>query len=191
MFQKENNEKDISLVLAWQKGNTKAIEELLSKYMPLIMKSSIHHYDSSDWEDMRQNLIITFLESTKRYTPKGSIPFAAYIKKKILWARTDTLQKLQQIENNEVLDQEGNEEPYYDIEHNGFSDAMINDIATLAQLTPRQQQVYLLWIEGKTVKTIHKSMGVSERAVQSLLVRLKKALRSHSPEIETYLKENY
>ena len=42
MFQKENNEKDISLVLAWQKGNTNALEELLKKYMPLIMKASVN-----------------------------------------------------------------------------------------------------------------------------------------------------
>lgn len=191
MFQKENNEKDIALALAWQKGNTKAIEELLAKYMPLIMKATVNDYASSNFEDMRQNLIVTFLESVKSYIPKEDIPFAAYIQKKILWARIDTLQKLQQIENNEILNLKKVDEPYYEMAENGLSDQIITDIASIAQLTPKQYKVYLLWLQGKPVKVIHKDTDISERAIQKLLVRLKEALRSHALEIETYMKKKY
>ena len=191
MFQKENNEKDISLVLAWQKGNTTAIEKLLDKYMPLIMKAAANNYASSDFEDVRQNLIVAFLESTQSYIPKEDIPFAAYIQKKILWARTDTLQKVQQIESNEFLNLEEKDEPHYEMEWNCLSTPMLNDIAAIAQLTPKQRQIYPLWINGKTVKEIHTHLGISERSIQQILVRLKEALRSHAHEIEAYLKENY
>lgn len=95
MFQKENNEKDISLILAWQKGDSTAIEKLLSKYMPLIIKASINSYATSDFEDVRQELIAVFLESTVHYIPLENIPFASYIKKKIYWARNDILRQLQ------------------------------------------------------------------------------------------------
>ena len=191
MFQKENNEKDIALALAWQKGNTNALEELLLKYMPLIMKASIHHYDSSDWEDMRQNLIVKFIESTNAYKAEMKVPFSAYIKKKILWSRANVLKKIQDIASHESLTIDEIDEPYYEIQMNHLSTKMVNDIAEIAQLTRKQCLIYPLWLQGKSIKEIHTCTGMSERSIQRLLDRLQEALHVHAKPIATYLRENY
>ena len=191
MFQKENNEKDIALVVAWQRGNTEALENLLAKYMPLVIKASIHHYDGSDWEDMRQDLIVKFIESANAYKAEMKVPFPAYIKRKILWFRSNALKKIQDIESHESLTIDEIDEPYYETQINHLSPQMLDDIAEIAQLTRKQRIVYPLWLHGKSTKEIHAYTGISERSVQRLIDRLQQSIHAHAQQIAVYLKENY
>lgn len=188
MFQKEENEKDIRLALAWQQGDTEAGEELLLKYMPLIMRASAHHYSSCDWEDMRQDLTIAFLESAKDYTPTLSVPFSAFIKKRILWARAKKMTQLQSIEAHESLDLEKQEEGYYEIEPPLCLD--MEKIASAAHLTKKQQLIFPFWLQGKTVIAMHHHTGLSIRSIQRIIQRMQKSLQAHAQEISACLTAN-
>ena len=168
MFQKENNEKDISLILAWQKGDSTAIEKLLSKYMPLIIKASINSYATSDFEDVRQELIAVFLESTVHYIPLENIPFASYIKKKIYWARNDILRQLQYKESHELPNLDDQDEPSYEID---FTSNQLDDMDTIIKILPlteKQKQVFKLWVQGNSNVQIMHITGMSQQSVSKM-----------------------
>ena len=169
MFQKKNNEKDIALVLAWQEGNSEAIEELLSKYMPLIMKASINSYATCDFEDMRQELIAAFLESTIHYIPVENISFASYIKKKIYWARHDILRQLRYKDSHELLNIADQKEPTYEIDWTSNQSDDINKIIEILPLTDNQKRVFALWIQGNTNLQIMNLTGMSQQSVSKVL----------------------
>ena len=185
MFQKEENEKDIRLAKAWKEGDKEAGEELLLKYMPLIMKLSTHHYSSCGWEDMRQDLTIAFLEIAKNYDPTLSVPFSAFIKKRILWVRTARITKLQSIEDHESLDIEEQEEGYYEM--NIPTSLDVKTIMSVAHLTNKQQLIFPFWLQGHSVNAIHHYTGLSIRSIQRIIQRMHKALHAHAKEIAPYL----
>ena len=146
MFQKEENEKDIRLAIAWQKGDKEAGEELLLKYMPLIMRASFHNYTACSWEDLRQELILTFLDSAKNYSPIPNVPFAAFIKKKILWKRKDKVIELQFQEAHETLTLDEQEEPFYEMDMLPVSLPDLKTIGQIAHLTRKQQLIFPFWL---------------------------------------------
>ena len=191
MFQKKENKKDIRLAMAWQQGDKEAGEELLLKYMPLIMKLSAHHYSSCGWEDMRQELTIAFLESAKKYTTTMTIPFSAYIKKRIQWARVEKITKLKVIEDHESLDIEEQEEGFYEMDLPSSVSLDFSKIASLAHLTKKQRLIFPLWLQGKSISFIHLNTGISIRCIQILIQNIRKSLHTHSNEIRLYLSENY
>lgn len=179
MFQKENNEKDISLILAWQKGDSTAIEKLLSKYMPLIIKASINSYATSDFEDVRQELIAVFLESTVHYIPLENIPFASYIKKKIYWARNDILRQLQYKESHELPNLDDQDEPSYEID---FTSNQLDDMDTIIKILPlteKQKQVFKLWVQGNSNVQIMHTTGMSQQSVSKMLCTVNRKIHKN------------
>ena len=190
MFQKKNNEKDISLALAWQEGNSEAIEELLSKYMPLIMKASINSYATCDFEDMRQELIAAFLESTLHYIPVENISFASYIKKKIYWARNDILRQLRYKDSHELLNIADQKEPTYEIDWTSNQSDDIDKIIKILPLTDNQKRVFVLWIQGNTNLQIMNLTGMSQQSVSKMLRVAKLKIRKNQQVILEKLRKS-
>lgn len=191
MFHQKENEKDLCLLTAWKAGNQEACETLLLKYMPLIMKCSIHHYNSCGWEDLRQELILVFLEMAKKYTTTIPIPFSTYIKKKMYWARADFLEKMKSIDTHESLNIEEQEEGTYEMDMLAFNCFDIEKISFIAHLTTKQHLIFPMWLEGYTVVAIHQKTHLSKRSIQILIQNIRKALHNHSAEISQYMEYDY
>ena len=77
-------EMEMDLVKRAQAGEESAKLELLNRYEPLLRKLTM---DEGDWEDMKEELIVVFLESLAVYDPALGQYFSCYIRSRLFWAK--------------------------------------------------------------------------------------------------------
>ena len=182
MYPKENNEKDIAQLLAWKSGNQDALMELLDKYMPLILKAA---YDPivNEKEDMRQDLILNFMENAAHFEPEKNPSFAAYIKQKIYWAQKDILRKAKLHESREFLTLEDQEEPSYEPDWDFSGSQKYEQLIATFPLTTKQKQLLLLCIEGKSTEQIKIITGMKQQSICRMKQSIQRRLQKQSHHI--------
>ena len=92
-YDDSQNIKQKQWVLAYQKGDVEAAENLLKEFEPLLYKLSYNLVENQIDEDLLQDLRIVFLEKAKTYKEEKHPSFAGYVKRALGWAKIDCLRK--------------------------------------------------------------------------------------------------
>lgn len=99
-----NQYTDKQLAEAYQEGNTEALKELLTRYMPLILSyAKRQHTLTLGREEVIHQLILLFIEAIKAYDTDSSIPLAGYIHSKIHYGHWNLFKKVRRIWQHEIL----------------------------------------------------------------------------------------
>ena len=177
-----------ALIRAAQGGDQEAFEALLNQYTPLI-DSMVYHrgYAESlsvqDCEDHRQEAVLAFYRALMRYDiTQTEVQFGLFAKLCIKNALYSHLRKLKHqqpllLEDQIVIcaeDPEGDpasrvveQEKYLELSR------LIHDV-----LSEYENQIWWLYLSGRTAKEIAAHLGRDERSVQNAIYRIRKKLRT-------------
>ena len=160
-------------------GDQQALEVLVERYRPLLLKNCRHAYRSSlvDGDDLFQEAAKLFLELVREFRPERHVSFGAYVKAKHAWrmanyarhergqsVRVQTLDELPE-------DPSDGHDPFQSVDNMAMREI-------LASLTRRQREV--LWryhLLGQSAEMIGQCMGIGIRAVHGLKRRAELRLR--------------
>ncbi|WP_307974397.1 sigma-70 family RNA polymerase sigma factor [uncultured Dialister sp.] len=183
MKRQENYEEEKKLLEAAQNGSKEAVMALIRRYEPLFRRLAAGE-TRMDWEDIRQDLVVVFLESLRDFDREKGIYFAWYIRQRLYWAKTRIIRKAMERSSHEVYKEEeeemaaedpcGREQPL---------EALHRALATL-KLPPDERKILDALLRGKSVPQILKETGKSRssyyRSRGHILQRLRRAMEAES-----------
>lgn len=108
MKRQENYEEEKKLLEAAQNGSKEAVMALIRRYEPLFRRLAAGE-TRMDWEDIRQDLVVVFLESLRDFDREKGIYFAWYIRQRLYWAKTRMIRKAMERSSHEVYKEEEEE----------------------------------------------------------------------------------
>lgn len=178
MKEKYTYEEELDLVRKAQKGDTGAMELLLRKYEPLFRKLTAGE-TFMDWEDIRQELVLSFLEGVKAYDPDRGIYFGFYMKQKLYWKKNhliaaSTKRRGREVHNLEETEEMGKEDTY------GEEDLSrrLYRVAEHLSLPPEEKIIFAGLMKGEKPACLIQKTGGSRssyyRFRASLMDRLRK-----------------
>lgn len=178
---------DVQLMLKFQKGDKRAFEELMKKYFPRVMNFIFRYMGNREVaEELTQEVFIKVYKTAANYTPQSKLQTWLFTIAKNM--SLNELRKYkykivsmdQQLEtdNGQVtmqLQDDGQATPRDDVLQNEKNMVIRQAIAGL----PENQRIAVLLrrYEQFTYDEIAQTMGVSSKAVKSLLNRAKENLR--------------
>lgn len=182
----------LALICAAQGGDQDAFETLLDRYAPLIdsmVQSHLPHGASSvqDREDFRQEAILAFYRALMRYeTAQNEVQFGLFAKLCIKNALYSHLRKLKNQKQTLLLEDEAVMSevcPESDpasrlLEQEAYTELsrLIHDV-----LSEYENQIWWLYLSGRTAKEIADRLGKDEKSVQNAVYRIRKKLRTVIP----------
>ena len=180
------------LIVAAKAGDEDAFEALLSQYEPLIdsMVRSLSGDSASTvdgYDDLRQEATIGFYRALMKFDPaQTEVSFGLFAKICIRNLLLSCLRKqraygqpllleddamLQACEDTaDLAGQLAEEEAYAELSHKIH-----------AALSAYENQIWWLYLSGRTAKEISLSLGKSERSVQNAIYRIRRKLRTVIP----------
>ena len=187
---KQENEKASALselIQSAQSGNQDAFEELLDRYAPLI-NSMVYNQGLSvqDCEDHRQEAVLAFYRALMHFdTAQNEVQFGLYAKlciKNALLSHLRKLNRQQEVlleDQNTVIRADRETDPANRVmEQESYLELsrMIHDV-----LSEYENQIWWLYLSGRTAKEIADHLGRDERSVQNAVYRIRKKLRTVIP----------
>lgn len=79
-------EEERKLIEKAKGGDRKAMGDLMDRYEPLFRKLCAGE-TRMDWEDIRQDLAVSFLEGVRAFTPERGTYFPYYIRQRLYWEK--------------------------------------------------------------------------------------------------------
>ncbi len=182
MFDEKRNADDIRLALAWQKGEKEAGDLLLSRYAPLISREAKTSFHSLAKEDLRQDLILYFLEGISRYDPRKNPSFAGYAVRLIRWGKLHSLRDWEDYETKEELTLENQAEEAFEERFDGDDD-FLKEAARVAGLTEQQYPVFYWWMKGESPGEIRARTGQALSVISRKQKRIRERCKQHEGEL--------
>lgn len=165
-----------------QDGDQAAVEDLLTRYRPLIVRS-IRRVDVAlqrggqsrviDLRDLWQEATCAFLALVHRYDPSRGVPFGGYVRTMLPWQ----LARVEQQNAGQVVSlPEVGEDHLVAVADAGLDAALMRDL--LAYLPPRQAEILdAIYIQERDVADIAARLGIAPRAVYAARKRALATLR--------------
>ncbi len=182
MFDEKRNAEDVRLALAWQNGEREAGEILLSRYVPLISRECKCSYAKVTREDLRQDLILYFLEALARYDPKKNPSFSGYMVRLLRWGKLHRLRDLADYETKEELTLENQAEEAFEENYENEED-FLQEAARVAGLTAQQYPVFYWWMKGETPGEIRARTGQALSVISRKQKRIRERCQRHEGEL--------
>ena len=182
MFDEKRNKEDISLALAWQKGDRKAGEILLHRYRPLIRKEGRSTLSRFLQEDLEADLVLCFLEALSRYDPKKNPVFAGYVMRLLHWQRLHRLRDMAVYESREELTLENQAEEAFE-ESFESGEEFLKEAARTAGLSEKQIPVFYWWMQGLTPAEIKERTGHALSVISRKEKRIRERCMKHEKEL--------
>lgn len=181
MQEKIINEKitDEKLAYETQKGNKKALETLVRKYVPLIRKLVEKNFEKNYSQDLMQELWIKFIERTQNYKIEKNDNFAGYIKAMMYMDRWTLLRKHMNIikhenGNKEKIKEIQKEDRYKELE----KEELEINIKEL-KLTKKQEKLIRIKLENEdlTQEEIAQKLKISQVAISKMQKRIQEKVK--------------
>ncbi len=182
MFDEKRNAEDVRLALAWQKGEKEAGEILLERYAPLIARECRSPFTRLSREDLRQDLIVYFLENLSRYDPKKNPSFSGYMVRLIRWGKCHSFRDTADYESKEELTLENQAEGIFE-ERFEDDEEFLKEAARLAGISEKQYPVFYWWMKGESPAEIRARTGQALSVISRKQKRIRDRCRSHEAEL--------
>ncbi len=86
-------EEERKLIEKAKGGDRKAMEDLMDRYEPLFRKLCAGE-TRMDWENIRQDLAVSFLEGVRAFTPERGTYFPYYIRQRLYWEKVHLVERM-------------------------------------------------------------------------------------------------
>ena len=180
---------DEELVLAFQNGDAEAFSELVARYLKLvrIKACSFREIFSLEREDLYQEGLLGLFDAVRSYsTEDGRASFETYagrcINNRIVSAvrrnasrKNSLLNHAVSIDEVSVLDADYTVDPQQLLENQDEMDHMLETVH--ASLSAFERKVLSLYLSGYKRSEIQMKLGISVRAFDNAMVRVRKKLR--------------
>lgn len=182
-YDEAKNEKQISLVKAYQAGDTEAIGEVMKDYEPLLRKLSFDSLTGKPDMDTYQDMAMYFLEIAQAYDPEKQPCFGAYMKKFLTWRKTDGQRKAITYRKAECFDADHSPEPCggeiaLSLPREDY-EAIEREV--LGVLSPKQRPLFLAILQGKDGKELQQSFALSPQSLSNKKKRIRQRILQHGP----------
>lgn len=179
---------DNELIRLIRSGDAQAFSSLCARYLPLC-RFLAHRYPACglEEEDLAQEGVIGLIEATRRFDPEKGVPFEAYARKCILSKILSALEALSaQKRKADVgalpLDEQdgvpGLHTPPLDELLIESEDIERRSKQILSLLSPSESATLRLYLRGCSYAQIAARLGLSQKAVDNALQRVRRKLRS-------------
>lgn len=180
MKRQENYEEEKRLVEAAQKGSEKAVMALIHRYEPLFRRLTAGE-TRMDWEDIRQDLAVVFLEALRDFDLEKGTYFAWYIRQRLYWAKTEMIREAAERNSHEIHREEEDrvlEDPCGRLRP---LEALHQVLETL-RVSPEERKILDALLQGKKAGQIMKETGQSRssyyRSRDHLMRRLRREMEA-------------
>lgn len=184
-----NNLSDCELADYIKQGDNKAFEELSNRYTGVILSvSKNYHIDGFDYYDFLQEGLLALLSAARSFNSTMNVPFKAYL---TICAKRRFISVLRKSQGKSVIP---------DSERISIDDALltadnsknpeelllnkeyINNLKTgiAVRLSDKEKKVLSLYLAGYSYIEIANSLGITVKAVDNALQRIKKKLSTLS-----------
>ena len=180
-----------SLIQSAQNGDQDAFEELLDRYTPLIdsmvyNQRIVQDLTVQDCEDHRQEAVLAFYRALMHYdTAQNEVQFGLFAKLCIKNALYSHLRKLKRRQDLLLEDQTEAicEDPEGDPANRVMAEESYLELSRTIHdvLSEYENQIWWLYLSGRTAKEIADHLGRDERSVQNAVDRIRKKLRTVIP----------
>ena len=178
MKRQENYEEEKRLLEAAQKGSEKAVMALIHRYEPLFRRLAAGE-TRMDWEDIRQDLVVVFLEALRDFDQEKGIYFAWYIRQRLYWAKAEIIREAAERSSHEIHKEEKDraiEDPCGRLRP---LEALRQVLGAL-KFSPEERKILDALLQGKRVNRILEETGMSRssyyRSRDHLLHRLRREM---------------
>ena len=185
-YDEAKNAKQISLVQAYQAGDTEAIGAVMQDYEPLLRRLSFDSFTGKPDMDTYQDMALYFLETAKTYDPEKFPFFGAYMKKVLTWRKIDGQRKDIAYRKAECFDTDHSPEPcggeialplgreeYASIERE-----------VLGVLSAKQRPLFAAMVEGRSGKDIQQAFALSPQSLSNKKKRIRERILQNAPLVE-------
>lgn len=185
-YDEAKNKKQISLVKAYQAGDTEAIGEVMKDYEPLLRKLSFDSLTGKPDMDTYQDMAMYFLEIAQVYDPGKQPCFGAYMKKFLTWRKTDSQRKAIAYRKAESFDIDHSPEPCGGEIAISLSreDYEAIEREVLGVLSPKQRPLFLAILQGKDGKELQQSFAISPQSLSNKKKRIRQRILQHGTVVQ-------
>lgn len=178
MKRQENYEEEKKLLGAAQKGSKEAVMALIHRYEPLFRRLAAGE-TRMEWEDIRQDLVVVFLEALRDFDREKGIYFAWYIRQRLYWAKTRMIRKAVERSSHEVHKEEEDRTMEDPCGRESPLEALHRALGAL-EFSPDERKILDALLQGKKVSRILAETGMSRssyyRSRDHLLQRLRREM---------------
>lgn len=169
-------EEERKLIEKAKGGDRKAMEDLMDRYEPLFRKLCAGE-TRMDWEDIRQDLAVSFLEGVRAFTPERGTYFPYYIRQRLYWEKVHLVERMMRRRSVELQSLAGIEN--IADESTGSRDHLevLKEIAADLPLSKKERDFLSALLRGEKAADVRKSMNMSRASYYRLRARLFAALR--------------
>ena len=182
-----------ALIVSAQKGDEEAFEQLLSRYEPLIDSMVKGILDETaitldECDDLRQEATIGFYRALMKFDAEQTdVSFGLYAKICIRNLLFSYLRK-QKAQGQPILLEDGealmrHEDPADDLAGQLAEEEAYTELSHKihATLSAYENQIWWLYLSGRTAKEISLSLDKNERSIQNAIYRIRRKLRAVIP----------
>ncbi len=174
-YDEAKNAKQISLVKAYQAGDTDAIGEVMQDYEPLLRKLSLSPFTGKVDRDAYQDMALYFLETAKTYDPEKFPTFGAYMKRVLTWRKIDRQRKEIAYQKAECFDTDHSPEPCGSEIPLPAEPAAYQSIErdVLGALLPKQRPLFTAMVQGWSGQDMQQAFGLSPQSLSNKKKRIR------------------
>lgn len=182
----ENNKNltDNEVILLINRGEYENLQIIIDRYLPLIIKTAKKYCPANEVEDAVQEATFALYSAVKSYDPQKSAfstLAAVCIKRSVIsHLRKNNLQRV--IPEELLLPIEESDIPMENTPESIFIEKESYETLTDSirlELSNMEYSVLQQFLEGKTYCEIAKKMGITEKAVDNALARIRKKIRNN------------
>lgn len=173
----------MELVMKAQNGDSAALEALLLRYRPLMLKhirKMRRHLDDGvlERDDLQQEAARMAIELIHEYVAQGG-SFGSYLKQKLRWRLINYVRRERDRAGRQVeLDNEVGDRLVAELEEGDIGVANPRLRSALRQLSPKQRSVlFKLYWEEKTTRQVAEELRVTDESVRALKRRAEARIR--------------
>jgi RNA polymerase sigma-70 factor (ECF subfamily) len=171
---KYTEDSDDRLMEMVARGNDKAFGELVTRYQSPVLNLAFRFLgDPQEAKDIAQDTFLRVFEAADRYQP--TTQFKSFVFRIARNLCVDHIRRKKPVYMDELPERAGSSDPLSELEREQLSEALSRALLTLPE--SQRMAVLLHHFEGLKYSEIAEVMETSVSAVESLLVRAKRALR--------------
>lgn len=164
-------------VVALCRDGEDLIPVIVSRYAYVVKsKASAMNVDFAEREDIMQEGFLGLISAVRAFNPDKNVSFSTYANRCIFNKMVSALPKRE----NEVFDEPSDSEPDNNTpESIFFSKLLSEEVSRIMKesFSDKERKVFKLFLKGESYENIAKTIGVSQKAVDNALQRVRKKLR--------------